>query len=155
MKKGLIFVVVLMVFVTVVPAFSASANDVLGKWLTDGGKSKVEIVKSGNEFKGKIVWLDEEVYPADDPEAGVVKYDRNNPDEKLRPRPILGLELVWGFTYNAKEHKWEKGKIYDPESGKTYNCTIKLDDEGNLDVRGSLDKWGLVGRTTVWKAVKE
>jgi uncharacterized protein (DUF2147 family) len=155
MKKKLILLIVLLLVVTMTPALSASGDDVVGLWLTDGGKSKVEIVREQDEYRGKIVWLKEEVYPEDDPEAGTVKYDRNNPDEKLRPRPILGLELVWGFRYDEKGHKWERGRIYDPESGKTYNCTMWLDEEGNLNVKGSLDKWGLIGRSTLWTPVKE
>lgn len=155
MKKNVVLYLVILFVFSVVPLFSASGEDVIGFWFTDGGKSKVEIVRNQDEYQGKIVWLEEEVYPADDPEAGKVKYDRNNPDEKLRPRPILGLELVWGFRYDEKDQKWERGRIYDPESGKTYNCTMWLDDDGNLNVKGSLDKWGLVGRSTIWTPAEE
>ncbi|MDD3807554.1 MAG: DUF2147 domain-containing protein [Candidatus Marinimicrobia bacterium] len=136
-------------------AYSASGDDVLGLWYTEENESKVEIVRNNGEYLGKIVWLDEAVYPADDPDAGKAKYDRNNPDEELRIRPLLGLQIVWGFTYDNKDNKWVKGRIYDPESGKTYNCTMWLDEVGNLHVKGSLDKWGVVGRTTVWTRAEE
>ena len=36
-----------------------NADDVVGVWLTDGGKSKVEIYKKGDEYFGKIIWLRE------------------------------------------------------------------------------------------------
>ncbi len=155
MKKCLLLSMFVLLIVAVMPAWSASGDDVVGLWYTDGGKSKVEIVRNQDEFNGKIVWLEEEVYPEDDPDAGKVKVDRNNPEEKLRSKPLLGLELVWGFKYDEKGRKWERGKIYDPESGKTYNCNMWLDEEGNLNVKGSLDKWGLVGRSTVWTPAEE
>lgn len=155
MKKIVCVALVLFLMTLAFPLYAASGDEVLGLWYTEGNDSKVEIVRDKDEYRGKIVWLEEEVYPADDPDAGQTKYDRNNPDDKLRLRPLLGLEIVWGFSYDEKNEKWEKGHIYDPESGKTYNCNMWLDEEGNLNVKGSLDKWGLVGRSTVWTPAGE
>ena len=43
------------------------------------------------------------------------------------------------------------GKILDPDSGKIYNCKMEVVNGGKvLNVRGSLDRWGLAGRTQKW-----
>ena len=78
---------------------------------------------------------------------GTDKVDKENPDEARRNDPIIGLNLVKGFTYKGS-NKWAGGTIYDPNNGKTYKCKIKL--EGNqLKVRGFIGV-SLLGRTAVW-----
>ncbi len=131
------------------PAFAQGADAVLGTWVTDGGKSRIEITKSAGKYSGKIAWLREANYPPDDKEAGKVKHDRENPDDKLKNRPLLGLQLIKDFKY-AGENVWAKGTIYDPENGKTYKCKMTLKDPKTLDVRGYIGI-SLIGRTTVWK----
>ena len=45
---------------------------------------------------------------------------------------------------------WEDGTIYDPMSGKTYDCTMKIKDGGkSLDIRGYIGV-SLFGRTSTW-----
>ena len=43
------------------------------------------------------------------------------------------------------------GSIYDPEENKTYHGKISLTKDGRLEMRGSLDRWGLLGATEYWK----
>jgi len=134
-------------------AASAAADGpdgVLGQWLTKDGKARVEIVKDGDVYDGKIVWLKEPQYPADDPKgmAGQTKIDRENPDPAQRTRPIVGLLLVQGFKY-AGDNVWNDGSIYDPESGKTYSCKMTLMMDGRLRVRGYVGI-SLFGRTEIW-----
>ncbi len=48
-----------------------------------------------------------------------------------------------------------KGKIYDPESQKTYNGKVSYKAKTDeLIVRGSLDKAGVLGRSQTWKRKK-
>lgn len=101
-----------------------------GTWLTEGGKSHVEIRLCGEEFCGAITWLRE---PHD--EDGSVKLDKNNRDEALRSRTILGLKLLSGFAAHA-EGPWEGGRIYNPENGKTYRSKLRLKDADTLRVSG-------------------
>jgi uncharacterized protein (DUF2147 family) len=119
---------------------------ILGNWLTDEGEAEVEIYKCGGEYCGKIVWLKE---PKND--EGKDKTDTNNPDPEKRDRRIVGLNIVWGFKYD-KYGKWVKGKIYDPDNGKTYSCKMTLESD-NLNVRGYVGI-SLLGRTTVWTRVE-
>jgi uncharacterized protein (DUF2147 family) len=132
---------------------------VLGTWETaredDGQWSRVQIrrcASDGERFCGSIVWLSEPlVTAADDPaRVGETKLDVNNPDERLRDRPILGLELMHSFRYD--EGKWKDGRIYDPKSGKTYRCEMQLTEDGRtLRVRGFIKvAFAKVGRTTEW-----
>ncbi|HOJ03548.1 MAG TPA: DUF2147 domain-containing protein [Bacteroidota bacterium] len=130
-------------------AQSQEADAVLGTWLVQDKNAKVEIYKRGSKYYGKIVWLKE---PND--EQGKAKVDKENPEEKLRSRPILGLEMLRGFVYD-EDYVWEDGEIYDPKNGKTYSCKMTLTDKGNtLDVRGYIGI-SLIGRTQEWTRVKQ
>lgn len=129
-------------------AVAADGDAILGEWLTGGGSSKVEVYKKDDKYFGKIVWLKEPNIEAGQPNAGSPKVDSKNPEEARRKDPIVGLELLRDFVYDGTA-AWTKGTIYDPESGKTYSCTIKINDEGKLDVRGYIGVPAF-GRSTVW-----
>lgn len=130
------------------------ADDILGVWLTDKKESKIEVTKKEGKYFGKITWLEEPNYPEDDAEAGVVKHDRENPDEALQSRPIVGLQLLTNFIFDSDDETWEKGKIYDPEVGKTYKCVIRMGEDGILNVRGYIGIPAL-GRNTAWTRAKK
>jgi len=67
----------------------------------------------------------------------------------LRSREVLGIELLTNFKYTDGEYT--NGLIYDPESGKTYNCNMNLN--GNqLKVRGYVGI-PLFGRTEIFERV--
>lgn len=121
---------------------TGNGDDILGIWVTDDGKAKIEIYKEGDKYSGKIVWLKE---PKN--EQGVLKVDKENSDKTLRSRPILGINLVSGFTFDGDD-RWEGGDIYDPENGKTYSSHMKLK-RGKLEVRGYIGI-SMFGRTVVW-----
>ena len=127
-----------------------AGDGILGKWTTKEGKSHVVVTSCDAGFCGKIVWLREPNYPAEDKKsmAGQMKIDRENPDPELQKKPIMGLELLRGFkTRNG--NVWEDGTIYDPDNGKTYKCKLTLADSNTLKVRGYIGvSW--IGRTTVW-----
>lgn len=64
-------------------------------------------------------------------------------------KSAVGKMIIRGMKY--ENGTLTGGKIYDPESDKLYFCTIKFDAQKNqLDLRGSLDKRGLLGRTQTW-----
>ena len=129
---------------------AADPNAIVGLWRTDPtdkGFAHVEVVHREGRYEGRIVWLSEPDFPPGDPAAGTPKADRLNPDPELRGRPILGMGLMTGFRY--VDGAWKGGRIYDPETGKTYKSTIRLGDDGTLKVRGYIGI-SLLGRTTVW-----
>lgn len=136
--------------VFVVPASADGGDGVLGMWVTADGKARIEIVHNDQTYEGRIVWLKEPLYPADDDKgmAGQPKVDRENPDKTLKTRPVIDLLLIQGFKY-AGDNVWDGGTIYDPESGKTYSCTMTLKMDGTLKVRGYVGiSW--FGRTEIW-----
>ncbi len=120
-------------------------DDVLGLWWTDDKRAKIQIYKKGNEYWGKIAWLKE---PLND--EGKPKVDSNNNDKSLRTRPVMGMDLISGFTY--EKGKWVDGDVYDPDNGKTYSCVMKLKGD-KLEVRGYIGLT-MFGRTVVWSKVK-
>jgi len=124
----------------------SKADEVLGIWVTDDGKARIEIYKEAGKYSGKIVWLKE---PKN--EKGEIKLDKENPNDELSKRPILGINLVSGFTFDGDD-RWEDGEIYDPESGKTYSSHMKLK-RGKLEIRGYIGI-SMFGRTVVWTRAK-
>jgi uncharacterized protein (DUF2147 family) len=121
-------------------------NKLVGVWIDGKEQAHIEIYEANKKFFGKIVWLNE---PLRD---GKPKKDGNNPDPKLKSTPILGLQLLKDFIY-VGGGKWEEGKIYDPNSGKTYNSILTLQKDGSLDVRGYIG-FSFIGQSDVWKRVK-
>lgn len=141
--KNLLFLFAIVLSSIAVNAQSADA--VVGKWLNKDGDAHIQIYKKGNTYAGKLVWL-----KAPNDEAGKPKRDQNNPNEKLRNRSILGLEILTGFVF--EDGVWEDGKIYDPKSGKVYSCKLSME-SAKLNVRGYVG-FSMVGRTDVWSRVK-
>ena len=125
----------------------APAQAAVGLWATDGGKSHVRIEACGDKLCGHIVWLQE---PLD--ENGVEKTDKNNPDEGLRARKIVGLPLLTRFVPGEDANEWIDGKIYNPEDGETYSCTMTLQADGTLKVRGYVGL-PIFGKTQIWTPV--
>ncbi|WP_242434513.1 DUF2147 domain-containing protein [Hymenobacter amundsenii] len=78
--------------------------------------------------------------------------DTQNPNPKLRSRPRLGMVFMQGFEYD-EDNKWDDGKIYDPETGKTYSCYIKMENANTMEVKGYIG-FSLIGKSQTWTRVK-
>lgn len=129
-------------------AWADEADGIAGQWLTEDSDARFEIYKEGGKYCGKIVWLQEPVYPQDDAEAGRPTHDRKNPDPAKRDQPIVGLQLLKDFEYKG-DNAWAGGTIYNPENGKLYRARLRLDGKDKLKVRGFIGI-SLIGETTVW-----
>jgi uncharacterized protein (DUF2147 family) len=154
MKQTLILAILGMalVFPSLAKAQSGKADRIEGIYLTyddDTGKEKsqVKIHKASNgKYVGEIVWLKE---PKET--DGKEKLDKNNPDAKLKSRKVMGLQILKDFTYDADDDEWSGGTIYNPSSGKTYNCYMKFESGKSLKIRGYIGKaWMGLGKTAVW-----
>jgi len=88
------------------------ADNIIGTYWSPKKDAKIEIYKKGNKYFGKPIWL------------LIEKKDLNNPNTSLRERALSGIELFTNFLY--KNGTCEDGKIYDPESGKTYDCKLSF-----------------------------
>lgn len=134
--------------------FCQGPDDIKGFWLTldkktNEPKSQVEIFKNDDgKYYGKIVWLKEPLI------NNQLIRDKNNPDEELRNRMILGLQILSGFEFDNPE--WENGEIYDPESGNTYHCKAWFEDndKDKLHMRGYIGI-SLLGRNVLWLREKK
>lgn len=137
---------------------AADGDAVVGVWATapgtEDGQAHIRITERDGSYVGEIIWLEIPVYPEGDEQgmAGQAKVDRENPDASLRSRPIIGLEIMDGFTY-VGDGKYKGGTIYAPDDGKTYKCKMTLEDDGTLKVRGFIGV-SLLGRTEVWTRVE-
>lgn len=145
--KKLLFILTLSFFLSA--AYSQDADKIKGHWLTEKGTSQIYIYKATNgKYFGKIDWIEEPN------EFGAPKKDKENPDEKLKNRPLLGLLLLNNFEYDSKDKEWENGTIYDPDNGKTYDCYMWFEngDYNTLKIKGFVMGMRFLGRETTWKS---
>lgn len=119
-----------------------AGDAILGEWLTGEGKARVQIYRCDTLYCGKIVWLKEPV------KNGKEVVDDKNPDPALKNKPVIGLVIVWAFSYDG-DGEWTGGKVYDPESGDTYSGKMTLKDSHTLRLRGYV-LIPLLGRTEIW-----
>lgn len=110
-------------------AGAAPTPSVQGNWLTEDRKGIVRIAPCGAHLCGTIV----QVLNRD---AARIATDRNNPDPRLRGRPIVGMPVLSGFVRSGKI--WKGGQAYDPESGRSYRSTLALNPDGSLKVTGCI-----------------
>ena len=101
----------------------------------------VEIYQSKGKFFGKITWLEE-------------PYDKNgNPKKDEKGKEILHMVIMKNFVF--EEGEWVDGSVYDAESGKTYHGSMELENPEKLKLRGSIDSFGLLGRTETWTRLQK
>ena len=127
----------------------AQVSKMIGQWNTYDDKtgelrSTVNITEENGTYQAVITTLYEK--------------DANGKYQVMKAPYAKEFEGVVG-TKLFKEMKADgdqlKGKIYDPESTKTYNAKVSYKAKTDeLSVRGSLDKAGLLGRSQIWKRKK-
>lgn len=127
----------LLLFITI------QAPTVEGTWVsiddeTGVKKSEIILYREGGKLYGRI----DRLLLAEDQGKLCV-----NCKGKEKNQPIEGLIILKGLEQEGEE--WTNGEIMDPANGKTYDCTIKLDDANTLNVRGFLG-FSFLGRTQVW-----
>ncbi len=140
--KNLLFLCFCLLYIS--NSAAQNSSRIIGNWLTQEKRAIFHIYEKDGKFFGKLVW-------SESPEGT----DGNNPDESLRNRKTLGLDLLTDLVYNPKRDRWEKGNIYNPEDGHTYSSQCTLSDDGTkLYFRGFLGI-SLLGRTQTWTRVKD
>ncbi|MCA3738885.1 MAG: DUF2147 domain-containing protein [Phenylobacterium sp.] len=115
-------------------ALSASAafasTSPVGVWYTEDKQGKVRIAPCGDKLCGVIIsGRGKDGKPASDAR------DDANPNPALRSRPILGLQILRDFKPTGPG-RWGGGKIYDPNTGRTYDSKLSLSNGGVLKVEG-------------------
>jgi uncharacterized protein (DUF2147 family) len=110
-----------------------------GKWLTDDGTAVVVIDHCGREICGAIATVL-------DKGKDVPTADVENPDQRLRSRPLVGLTVLSGFRIDGAG--WRGGRAYDPKTGRSYRSTLALDGARRLVVTGCIL---FICRSMVWQ----
>ena len=141
----------LLVFLYAMVSLSISAqnnpDDILGKWVNEDATVRIEIFKTNHTYNSKIIWL-----ASPNNGNGELKLDKNNPDNTLRNKPILGLVIINGLEFSTNNSMWINGKIYIPEKGKTANCNIKLSNKNEFSI--SVSK-SIFSTTKKWQRYDE
>ena len=138
MTKTSLFLLAAGALVATMPAKAAAP--ISGKWMTAEKDSIIEIAPCGTNMCGKISKF---MTPIQGP-----PFDRNNPDAKLKNRPLLGLPILLALKDGGKQ--WE-GNIYDPKKGKTYKSKVYMNPNGTMTVKGCI---AFFCQGFVWTAAK-
>jgi uncharacterized protein (DUF2147 family) len=123
-------------------AYSQSCS---GLWITIDDatgykKSIVELYKKDGVLYGKVVYI--------------YKRGKDGPNSKctecsgkLYNQPVMGMLIVKQMQWSGSQ--WEDGTILDPDNGKTYTCSMWLNENNTdkLNVRGYI---GPFFRTQEW-----
>ena len=123
----------------------SQAQSCTGYWITIDDatglkKSIVELYKKDGVLYGKVVYI--------------YKRGKDGPNSKctecsgkLYNQPVMGMLIVKQMQWSGSQ--WEDGSILDPDNGKTYTCTIWLNEanKDKLNVRGYI---GPFFRTQEW-----
>lgn len=102
-------------------------QDIVGTWVNTEGTAHIEIYQDGDTYTGKIVWLKQ---PTND--QGEPWRDRNNPDEALQNRTIMGMPVLSGLRYEDGEYV--DGTIYSAEKGGYADAEAELVSADQLEL---------------------
>ena len=116
-----------------------SVSSLAGNWATQD-KSVVQVLPCGGD--GTLCIKIAAIGRSDVPRT-----DRMNPDASQQGRALCGLTIGTGFVPDGMD-KAKDGKIYDPNSGKTYSAQMQGQGD-TLKLRGYIGV-SLLGRTETW-----
>lgn len=111
-------------------ALPAAAQGPTGLWYDHTGRGAVEISQCGSGLCGHIVWLKNL-----NDKNGRPLVDILNGDSKKRNKPICGLQVIGGLKAQS-DGSWDKGWIYDPEKGESFDVELRMLTSGGLQVKG-------------------
>jgi uncharacterized protein (DUF2147 family) len=140
----------------------------VGVWIDHTGRGAVEIHPCGAisgpgaaaapppkkkpleapDLCGRIVWLQN---PND--EKGNPLIDDLNKNPAKRGGPICGLQII-GDVKLQSDGSWDKGWIYDPEKGSSFDVELRLRSPEALQVKGYLGV-KFLNETYVWRRAKQ
>ena len=142
MKK---VVIILFLVIYSLTGIAQEADKIVGIWWNDEKTTKIEVKKVNGKYTGTIVYMIPEKY-----ENGQPPKDDNNPNESLRNRSLIGLQILKDFVYDTKKKEWKEGTIYDPKSGNTYACYAWLENDDLLKLKGFVAGIRMLGRSSEW-----
>ena len=127
------------------PVFAQNADDITGIWWNAEKTSKIKVELKDGKYIGTVVYIIPEKYVNGAPEL-----DNKNPNPALKSRSRLNLQILNGLVYKADDKEWSGGLIYDPVSGKTYDCFVWLENKDTLQLKGFVAGIRMLGRKSTW-----
>ncbi len=125
------------------PFLGMAQNKYVGMWKNlddeDGKeKSHIKVYTEGNELKATVVKLL--------PGAKLKKCESCK--GAMKNRSIEGMDIMTGMKKQS-DGTYSGGTIVNPKNGKEYKCTISLDDDNTMRVRGYVGI-SAFGKTQFW-----
>lgn len=124
-------------------AAAQSADSVVGTWHSPVKNGIISIQKCGSSLCGTLE-------SGDDIKANPAAKDVNNKDTGQRGRPLKGIQMLSGFSWDG--NAWTGGKVYNPSDGGTYSGKITPVDANSLKLRGCII-WPAC-KTDTWTRVR-
>ncbi len=129
-----------------------------GVWIDHTGRGAVEIMPCAPDAApgtpeaanlcGRIVWMKD----PNDPKGQPIR-DSLNKNAARRGQPICGLQII-GDVKPQPNGSWDKGWIYDPEQGSSFDLELQLRNPETLQVKGYMGV-KFLSETFVWRRAKE
>jgi len=111
----------------------AAPTGLAGNWVTADASALVRIGPCGASLCGRVVRV---------LARGVPTIDVHNPNRALRGRPLVGVQVLSGFTPSGAN-----GRGYNPQTGRSYRTTLRLNANGTLRVTGCV---AMICRSQTW-----
>ena len=143
--KSAPLLLILFAFAIVSSSFKSArpSYQLVGVWESEEKNLLIEMFENDGEFFGRMIY-----FKCSTDEIMKSRKDIENPDKALTKRNLLGLMLVTDLAYQG-DNVWDEGKIYDPNSGRTFEARIQLTGPRSATVRGYW-KYRWIGRTMVF-----
>ena len=136
-------VLTLLVLLAAASSQAVGQDDVFtGYWATSNLTSIVEITACDNALCAEIAWL------WDVSVAGSKILDKKNPQKSKQKNSLVGRQLFSRFIKNGDG--W-RGRIYNPEDGRTYRASVTTRGKNALRVKGC---WGPFCLTQTWRRLQ-
>ena len=116
-----------------------TAEDAFGTWRHPENGSHISVYKCGQGLCAKIIKV-----------ADPSRKDVNNPDAKLRSRPVEGIVIMNGAQKSGASG-WS-GKLYNTLDGQTYSGSVTVIDKTHIKLEGCV-LGGLVCQGPAWTRI--
>lgn len=116
------------------------SSQLVGVWESEEKNLQIEMYEIDGMFFGRMIY-----FKCSTDEVMRTSKDIENPNKDLTTRNLLGLTLVTELAYQG-DNVWDDGKIYDPNSGRTFEARIHLTSPQSAIVRGYW-KYRWIGRS--------
>ena len=120
-----------------------NAYHLVGVWESEEKNLQIEMFEDDRLFAGRMIY-----FRCSSDDIMRTSRDIENPNRNLRSRKLLGLNLVTKLRYKG-DGVWDDGKIYDPNSGNTFEARIQMTGPNTAIVRGYW-KYRWFGRSMVF-----